>query len=427
MLKGAAVEFDITPPVGVRLAGYGSRTGASEGIHDPLMGQVLVLTSSDNQTVVIATLDLIAVSTEFSGKLRSILWEENQIEPKNVMVACAHTHSGPEGFLSALPFLREEPNPTLEEITLQKIVGAVRWAYRLLQPVHLLSGSDWVAGIGLNRNDPVQGSVDQQLSALRVDDENHHPIAVLFNYGCHPTVMGDDNYLISADYPGAARKLLHKTYPDATFMFCNGGSGDVSTRFSRREASFDEVDRLGSLVAASVLKAMNTAEICQSQDLASKLFQLDLPVKEFQDEAAVKQSIAESKKELEEMRKRGDAHGEQRKIITKIEGAEIQLILAAGFSNQKTVPIELQAFIIGDYRIFSIPGEPFSKTVIDIKEHFTPQPVMVISYANGYAGYLPEHEEGQSATYEDFVSPYTSEAAKLIKTAIFTNLASING
>ena len=422
MLRGAAVEFDITPPVGAKLAGYASRTEESVGIHDPLMGQVLMLEST-NHALVIVSLDLIAVSTEFTGRLRKILLEELKIDPKNVMIACAHTHSGPEGFLTTLPFLREQPNPLLEEITLQKIVGGVKWANKLLQPVQLLSGNDWGAGIGLNRNDPVQGSVDQQLSVLRVDDESHHPIAILFNYGCHPTVMGGDNYLISADFPGAARNFLKKAYPDTKFLFCNGGSGDVSTRFSRREASFGEVERLGQLVAASVLKATHTAQVCQNQHLASKSTQLDLPVKEFPDESLVKQSISESKETLEMMQKQGEPQGELRKLITKIEGAEIQLFLAHSFGAQKTVSIELQAFTIGDYRIFSIPGEPFSKTVIDIKEYFTPQPVMVISYSNGYAGYLPEHERGESSTYEDFVSPYTSEAAKLIKTTIFSQLA----
>lgn len=426
MLRGATVEVDITPPVGVRMAGYTARTGGSEGIHDPLKAQIILLESGKN-SVVIATLDLIAVSSEFVGKIRKNLAEKIKIDEQSVLIACVHTHSGPEGFLSGMPFLLEEPNPVLEEITFQKITGAVYWAKRLLQPIHLSSGFDLGAGIGLNRNDPEKGSVDPQLSVLRVDNSDHHPLAVLYNYGCHPTVMGSDNYLISADFPGAARQQLHKIFPDTIFMFCNGGSGDVSTRFSRRKASFDEVDRLGGLVAASVIKAMNTSENCKNLDLCHKTAKVELPIREFTSESQVKQSIAEMKDSLEILKKKGEPPGELRKLVTKIEGAEIQLLLSASFSHQKTVSAEIQALVVGDFRLYAIPGEPFSNTVIAIKEHFKPDPVMVISYANGYVGYLPEPSAGKSSTYEDFVSPYTHQAAQIIKETIFSQLGNLHG
>ena len=44
MMQAGVIEIDITPPLGVELAGYGPDLGRfSQDIHDPLMAQVLVL------------------------------------------------------------------------------------------------------------------------------------------------------------------------------------------------------------------------------------------------------------------------------------------------------------------------------------------------------------------------------------------------
>jgi len=258
---------------------------------------------------------------------------------------------------------------------------------------------------------------DQEVIVLRVDDLVGKPIAVLFNYGCHATVMGDANLMISADFPGAARHTLESLYPETVFMFCNGAAGDVSTRFTRRQASFDEVGRFGRILAGAVIKAMETAEPSESSLLECQRVHADLPVKSFPSKEAVEGTMAELKAHLAEMQKNNQPMGEQRKLVTRIEGAEILMKLSELFAGQKSVPAEMQIRRVGDLVIITIPGEPFSKTVLDIKSHFQPSPVMVVSYANDYKGYLPESAGGVT-TYEDFVSPYTPEAAQAVKKAI---------
>ena len=417
MIKAAAVQVDITPPVGCSMAGYMERKGASVGLHDPLKAQALVL-SCNGKTHVIVTLDLIAVALPFTDAVRSFAAEKLQIEGQDILLACSHTHSGPQGFLASMPSMQEKSDQMLVDITLRKITGAIQWASSLLQPVKLSIGSDVGTGIGLNRNDPMAGSIDQQVIMLRVDDLEGKPIAVLFNYGCHATVMGSENRLISADFPGAARRTLESLFPGTIFMFCNGGAGDVSTRFTRRKASFDEVQRFGHILAAAVSRAMNTAEASQSTHLASRRMHADLPVKPFPTKETIERMLAELRDQLVAMRQDNQPKGEQRKLETCIEGAEIQMLLAAHFENQPSVQAELKMHRIGDLILIAIPGEPFSKTVLDIKAHFQPNPVMVVSYANDYKGYIPEVVEGKTATYEDFVSPYTGGAAQAIKQAI---------
>jgi hypothetical protein len=123
----------------------------------------------------------------------------------------------------------------------------------------------------------MKGSADQQVAVLRVDNLDGKPIAVLYNYGCHPTVMGTDNLMISADYPGAVRKVLHGMFPDTVIQFANSAAGDVSTRFTRRAPTFDEVERIGQIMAGAVLHAMNTAEPFEAERIKGRMEKVDLP------------------------------------------------------------------------------------------------------------------------------------------------------
>ena len=247
-LYASAVEIDITPPVGTGFDGYAARQGNSLGIHDPLLGQLLLLQSGQRKMVLIS-LDLLGISLDFTHQVRQGIAQAIEVPVDGTLIACSHTHSGAAGFLPYHPGITSFEDPDLQRLVTHKLVGAAIWAKQLLQPAYLGSGRGAVAGIGLNRNDPEGGLVDQEVIVLRVDNEAGKPIAVMMNFGCHPTVLGYQNLFFSADFPGAARSTLGQIYPETTFLFTNGASGDVSTRFTRRDQSFVEVERMGRLLA----------------------------------------------------------------------------------------------------------------------------------------------------------------------------------
>lgn len=412
----AAVEVDITPPVGVEMAGYGARLKASQGIHDALKAQIFML-ALDEEKIIIVSMDLIALQAQFVNRLRVSIQERIGIPEDHIMIACSHTHSGPQGFNLDNLIQDETPNETLQEITCQKIAGGCAWAQNQLQPAKLLFGHSMIDGLGLNRNDPQKGAADQQVSVLRADDVNGNPIVVLFNYGCHATVMGADNLLISADYPGAARQMLKELFPQTVFMFTNSAAGDVSTRFTRRSASFSEVTRFGQIMAAGVLEAMNVAEPFDVSDINVKSIGVDLPLKKFASKEETQKILDEAREVLSRMQAENAPSGQLRKIITKIEGAEVQLRQIEYYQGQSSLPAELQSYRIGLLHLVAVPGEPFSKTFLDIKESIKPLEAILIGYANDYKGYFPESVPGLPATYEDFVSPFSTQAALNIKEA----------
>eukprot|EP00040_Diaphanoeca_grandis_P029444 m.172473 g.172473 ORF g.172473 m.172473 type:complete len:551 (+) comp31686_c0_seq1:90-1742(+) len=89
---------------------------------------------------------------------------------------------------------------------------------------------------------------------VSVDGKPPDIMAVLFNYGCHPTTLGPGNVHISPDYIGAARELVEKEFGGHA-VFLQGASGDTGPMISYAgdPAAADRNGKwLGYAVAASV-------------------------------------------------------------------------------------------------------------------------------------------------------------------------------
>jgi hypothetical protein len=70
------------------------------------------------------------------------------------------------------------------------------------------------------------GFADREVKVVRIDDLDERPLAVIVHYGCHPTIMGHPNRLITPDYPGIVRQVVeHAT--GATCLFLQGAAGNV--------------------------------------------------------------------------------------------------------------------------------------------------------------------------------------------------------
>jgi hypothetical protein len=405
MLLAAAVEIDITPPVGVPMDGYGAREGNSVGVHDPLLAQALLLRRGEER-LLLFTLDLLGVGLDFSRRARGRIAEAVDVEGTEVMLACTHTHSGPAGFLPRVSGLGAEEDEDLQEITLRKLVGAARWAQDRLQPAQIGVEIGQVMGIGRNRNDPETGPIDPRVTVLRVDDDGGRPLAVMMNYGCHPTVLGYENRYLSADYPGAARRVLRGVYPGTVFMFTNGASGDVSTRFTRRSQTFAEVERMGRILGGEVLRAMQLVATGAPAALSSRVADVEIPLRDFPPPEEASQILEERKAELEQLEEAGASHGEIRRATTKVEGARAQVRLVEALADQTHVATQMQVMRIGELLFIGLPGEPFSRLVLDLKEASSAAHTAVVSYANDDVGYFPDEESMAEGTYEALSSPY---------------------
>ncbi len=416
-LFASAVEVDITPPSGYQLDGYAARKEKSQGAHDPLMSQILLLKSGEKQIVII-TMDYISVGLEFTVMVREGIHEAFGVPAENILVACSHTHSGPAGFMPPHPGIGTSYNPDLQRYVAQQLIVNAILANKQLQPARLGIGRGTVEGIGLNRNDPY-AVVDKEVIVLRIDGESGDPMAVLMNYGCHPTVLGYSNLLYSADYPGAARANLRKIYPSTIFMYTNGASGDVSTRFTRREQTFQEVERMGRILSGEVLKVMQTITTHPASYLAAFVNPIELPFRAFPSQTEAEKELEELKNQLSSLKNSGAEHGEIRKATTRVEGATGQLLMGKELEGISSYESQIQVVMIDELALVGLPGEPFTRTVLDIKRGSPIPDTAIVSYANDSRGYFPDVETIAKRSYEALISPYGAEVAtRLYNTAI---------
>jgi len=77
---------------------------------------------------------------------------------------------------------------------------------------------------------------------------------------------------------------------------------------------------------------------------------------------------------------------------------------------------------IGPLAIVALPGEPFTRTVLEIKNQSPVQPSFVVSYGNDYRGYFPDAVSVAAGTYEALVSPYDETVGERLVQAVLALL-----
>ena len=100
-LPGAAGELrvgvastDITPPMGIAMAGYYHERGA-DGVLDPLFSKAMVI-EQDGQRAALVVVDLIGITRWVTDQARTQIEQATGIKGDHVMISATHAHTGPE-------------------------------------------------------------------------------------------------------------------------------------------------------------------------------------------------------------------------------------------------------------------------------------------------------------------------------------------
>jgi hypothetical protein len=158
--KAGVASVVITPDQPMWLAGYASRTNASQGNAQDLYAKALALEDASGRRLVIITLDLIGVPRSLRNGVEAAVINEHRLPREGLLMNCSHTHSGPEFRLGKGPqdwamFGKEgirgaksgeEYGRELQE----KLIGLVRRALASLAPAKL-SYQHARCGFAMNR------------------------------------------------------------------------------------------------------------------------------------------------------------------------------------------------------------------------------------------------------------------------------------
>jgi hypothetical protein len=366
IFKAGVAKIDITPPVGTQLAGYSDRVGKkSLGVNDPLYAKCLILASSEEKIAII-TADMFYLRNSLYYDLCKEIENKIGIKKENIIFAVSHSHSSSGEIFKELSFIAGKYNPKIYKSLLGKLVKLVIEANNNLKEAKFASGSGKVENCAVNRR--FGGTItDPEVGVIRIDDaKTGKCIAILFNYAAHPTVLGSDNLLFSADWPGYAQKAIEKVKNGAIALYTNGAQGDQAPGLSNIKNGFERCERIGNIIAGEVLK------------VAENLFTTD-------------------------------------KVKIKIVSSKLLL-------NPKINEYaEIKAVSLNDTLILTIPGEAFSYYGLKFKEEGKKRNfknVYCIGLACGGIGYIMSKEDYLKHEYETLLSLYGKELGDFIEKEI---------
>ncbi|MEI6500168.1 MAG: hypothetical protein WCP21_03975, partial [Armatimonadota bacterium] len=239
-------------------------------VYDPLFAKVLVLSKGDTTLAIIA-MDVVAigmicdVQDDFLPKVRARIESELGIPGQHVLVNASHSH--PPGRTLC------EPNELVD-----RVFDAVRRAAADLVPVQVGAGAGHEDRFAINRtlrlkdgtgwtirhanpcppDDAVAGlgPLDPEIGLLRVDRADGTPLAVVYNYACHP-LMGVNEGGITANYPGVASQGIEETLGEGVLaLFLQGAGGDVCDVLYKDPNWARDMRPFGMMLGLSALKAL---------------------------------------------------------------------------------------------------------------------------------------------------------------------------
>ena len=420
-LKCGIARADITPPVGIKSAGFAVR-GPLTKLHDPLFATAVVF-DLGSQRIAMINCDLLGLDADTVKEIRAEIYHRTQLPIQAITVSCTHTHYGPDPYRAV-----EDPLVMAYRANLIHILaGVVKEAVGQLQPVTMRLG--WGnSDIGINRREKLpdgrvilgqnpDGAIDRAVGVMRIDTLDKEPLACLVNFQTHPVSQASLTDHISADFPGKMREVV-ETVTKSKCLFFQGASGNINS--VRMELGYEPARSLGVRLGCEVVRVW---EICGNPDteimcsdkigVASTV--IDLPRTRYGSKQNASDLVASLEAEIQELNQQEGTEGSLKWAKLRLSHAKQALESWSTSVPRDPIQAEVQVLHIGDFALATAPGEIFNQIGVQVKEESPFAHTWFLSCTNGSIGYVPIPEAyadgGYEVTHASQVSP---EAAGML-------------
>lgn len=379
-MKAQIIKIDITPKEPCYLCGHAIRTELSKGILDPLYVTVLIL-QDDKKRSCFLSYDLIMMDEELTNCIKNDVSQIISCKKEHVIVSFIHNHAAPEtGEVSVFNDPEKGVRPGYREVLMDAAKQAVISIKDNLEEVSLWYTTTEIDGFYSNRNSKDK-PCDKSANIIKLLRNDETMMTMLVNMSCHPTVLGAQNYLISADLFGALRTSLAQAYDCEVFMM-QGAAGDMGNRQYRQGNDAQELNRMRDGILPQLRKEFTWKLIkCDEIHFESTHYIMDYDM----DLTQMKERLQKTKEELANT-------NDPTEIKLKSSGAKgLENVIAQG----EHVHLEFQGSIIqlGTCVLVSVPCELFNQFGVKIKQSFPNYDVLIWGYCDYSVGYLVEAEE----------------------------------
>ncbi len=370
----------INPNTMMMPVGYMDRQNPVSTTKGDLFARAFYL--EDKEKLCFVTLDSFGVSAhiqkQFESSVKDVLGQD-----VTLILSCSHTHHAPS---LAYAFGHIKPDDSYAKFVQSRLrVMLMNMKIRegnikidCQQTQQSLLGRSRISGHG---DDFVI------LHLLRFTNENQR-IGNFIIYNCHPTITDAQAPYFTSDYVGVTLENLHKRFPGEFFMFFQGPAGDISTRFTRKDKTYEEVIRMGKLLADSVISMMKSVSKAKDLNLERKRHELVIEGS-LKDDRKYSVSMLASEREVAEFEN-------ARRVLR--EWARYPELL------QQTIVIDV--IKMGLSTLYFHPFELFSTFT-----RYLPVNGVLIGYSQGYAGYMSDLG-WETSSYETLLEIYDEQHKK---------------
>lgn len=413
-MKFALAKREITPREPVFMAGFGARHHQSEGVMDPLYVKALLLSTEQGDSLIL-TFDVIGSDRSFVNGIRNALHDKFGLSETNILFNFSHTHAsirltgddpqsrrgdysiGQHDWQEDARNLDFSKDVALFNLVKELIVDMVDTCYQELQSGELfLAIGETKIGLGRRKLTP-QGivwapaydeKIDRDLVVFKIVDASGEVKGILFSCACHPTSMGSDNYLLSAEYPGQACHQLEQAYPSSIAMFMQGCSAEIKPlrvadgdRYTVADESL--MRKIGDELAEEVQRMLSNDSFRMIQGPIHSAYQpMEIRAGE-RDDAYINELLSGAKGEYYVRAAKRLLNAEERNAIHTL------------------LPFSVQVWRLStDVFIVAMESEVPSAYALSIREAYPDAAVIVLGYSNGVYSYIPTRRILQEGGYE---------------------------
>ncbi|MDZ4288330.1 MAG: hypothetical protein U0984_10245, partial [Prosthecobacter sp.] len=425
------------------------------------------------------------IGNGFLATVRGQLEKELGVPQSSVVINASHCHGIVRGD------------------TAQLAVQAVKEAWKNMVPVKVGAGAGHENRISENRRVKMKdgsevdmrraysmprdedvagvGPIDSQVGLLRLDREDGRPLAVLYNFACHP-IMNPPSKGNSADYPGFASKVIEESLGEgAVAFFVQGCGGDINPVRYKEVSRPADAEPLGTMLGASVMGAARQIQTKAGGQLKVSNEVISIP-RAADYEHRISAIQAEQTKLLASLKPTNinfktflpmliqhkmspdfPSHYSQsylhdqaldRKAIPQLD-ADNRVLVESYLQNieimerltrlnanlallkkhleqtkaagKPTLDVEVVGVRIGDFKLVTFPGELTVQVGLNIKKAANDPHAFVAGYTNGYIYYTPTVEQRNNTGYaqEDCDTLVAPEWQKIFETKALEVLKSL--
>ncbi len=431
-LKAGFGRVDITPSMGIEIAGYYQKRLA-EGVLDPLEINAIAV-GNGKTTVLFISVDHCGIKKDLVNHYKGIISTRTGVAEENINISATHTHTG--------PFLMYETDDEkiafYRDFVGEKIADAAAFAIEDMKPAKM----GWKVGKGANvafvrrfrmkdgkvRTNPGVGNpdilaplgdVDERVNVVRFDREGADTI-LLINFANHPDVVGGCK--ISADWPGLLRGIVERCLPGVKSMFINGAQGDVNhVDVNAKDGDmndlandFDDVARgyghaiyIANVVAGAVMQVYAKVNYTDADDIRVIERTISVPSNKAKPEEL---PLAHKYNDLHLAGRDDEIPFKAMELTTAVAEAQRMVRLENG---PDAFEMEITGISIGNVAFLTIPGEGFTSIGRGLKLAEGWDLVCPCGLTNGCEGYFPARDAYDEGGYEAKSSPFKAGVAEL--------------